>query len=74
MSSFHSIGWGSAFARCSPKKLHRNDLDANSVTTAVIQALYDAADDDPATGGPDVARQIYPVIMLSGSDSRETAY
>ena len=27
---------------------------------AVIQALYDAADDDSATGGPDMARKIFP--------------
>jgi proteasome beta subunit len=27
-----------------------------------VQALYDAADDDSATGGPDVARRIFPVV------------
>ena len=33
--------------------------------TAVIQALYDAADDDSATGGPDLTRRIYPVASWS---------
>jgi proteasome beta subunit len=28
-----------------------------------VEALYDAADDDTATGGPDVSRRIYPVIV-----------
>jgi proteasome beta subunit len=30
----------------------------------VIQALYDAADDDSATGGPDLARRIFPVVAV----------
>ncbi|MGI9157184.1 MAG: proteasome subunit beta, partial [Marmoricola sp.] len=29
-----------------------------------IQALYDAADDDSATGGPDLARRIFPVVSM----------
>jgi proteasome beta subunit len=29
---------------------------------ACVQALYDAADDDSATGGPDLTRKIYPVV------------
>jgi proteasome beta subunit len=28
-----------------------------------VEALYDAADDDTATGGPDTVRQIYPVVI-----------
>ena len=32
--------------------------------TAVVQALYDAADDDSATGGPDLTRRIFPVIRV----------
>jgi proteasome beta subunit len=31
---------------------------------AVIQALYDAADDDSATGGPDLGRQIWPTVAV----------
>jgi proteasome beta subunit len=61
-TAFHSVGSGSLFARGSLKKLYRPDLDAEGVVTAVIQALYDAADDDSATGGPDVTRRIFPVV------------
>ena len=33
-----------------------------------MHALYDAADDDSATGGPDLARQIYPVVAVVTAD------
>ncbi|MDX6296433.1 MAG: proteasome beta subunit [Nocardioidaceae bacterium] len=62
--SFHSVGSGSLFARGSLKKLYRDDLTAEEAVTAVIQALYDAADDDSATGGPDMMRRIFPVVAI----------
>jgi proteasome beta subunit len=61
-TAFHSVGSGSLFARGSLKKLYREDLESNGCVTAVIQALYDAADDDSATGGPDMTRRIFPVV------------
>jgi proteasome beta subunit len=63
-TAFHSVGSGSVFARGSLKKLYREDLTAGECVTAVIQALYDAADDDSATGGPDVMRRIFPVVAM----------
>jgi proteasome beta subunit len=59
---FHSVGSGSVFARGSLKKLYRDDFSENDAVLACIQALYDAADEDSATGGPDLSRRIYPVI------------
>ena len=35
---------------------------------AVIQALYDAADDDSATGGPDLTRKIFPIVLAATGD------
>ena len=67
-TSFHSVGSGSLFARGSLKKLYRDDLDAEQAVTAAIQALYDAADDDSATGGPDLARRIFPVVHVITAD------
>ena len=61
---FASTGSGSVFARGALKKLYRSDLGERDMTTAVIQALYDAADDDSATGGPDLTRRIYPIITV----------
>jgi proteasome beta subunit len=63
-TAFHSVGSGSMFARGSLKKLYREDLTADQCVTAIIQALYDAADDDSATGGPDLARRIFPVVHV----------
>jgi proteasome beta subunit len=66
--AFFSVGSGSVFARGSLKKLYRPDLDPTEATMAVLQALYDAADDDSATGGPDLARGIFPVVMITTVD------
>ncbi len=63
-TAFHSVGSGSVFARGSLKKLYREDFDETQCVTAVVQALYDAADDDSATGGPDMARRIFPVVSV----------
>ena len=67
-TAFHAVGSGSLFARGSLKKLYREDLDAEQCATAVVQALYDAADDDSATGGPDLTRRIFPVVHVLGPD------
>jgi proteasome beta subunit len=67
-TAFHSVGSGSLFARGSLKKLYREDLDQTGCVTAVIQALYDAADDDSATGGPDLTRRIFPVVQVITAD------
>ena len=49
---FHSIGSGSVFARGSLKKLYVDGMPVRDAVLACVQALYDAADDDSATGGP----------------------
>ncbi|EME99474.1 proteasome subunit beta [Streptomyces mobaraensis NBRC 13819 = DSM 40847] len=61
---YAATGSGSLFARGSLKKLYRDDLSAEQAATLVVQALYDAADDDSATGGPDLARRIYPIVTV----------
>lgn len=67
-TAFHSVGSGSLFARGSLKKLYRDDLDEEGCVTALVQALYDAADDDSATGGPDLTRRIFPVVHVITAD------
>jgi proteasome beta subunit len=69
--AFFSVGSGSVFARGSLKKLYRHDFDASGAAMALVQALYDAADDDSATGGPDVTRKIYPVVLVATADGVE---
>ena len=65
---FHSIGSGSVFARGSLKKLYVDGMDERGAITACMQALYDAADDDSATGGPDMSRRIYPIVATVTAD------
>jgi proteasome beta subunit len=58
----HSVGSGSVFARGSLKKLWRPGLDTSGAVRVAVEALFDAADDDSATGGPDTVRRIWPVV------------
>ncbi len=58
-AGYHAVGSGSLFAKSSLKKLYREGADEDSALRMAIEALYDAADDDSATGGPDLVRSIY---------------
>jgi len=60
---YHSVGSGSVFAKGSLKKLYSPQAGLAQAVEICIQALFDAADDDAATGGPDVLRKIYPVVV-----------
>lgn len=62
--SYHAVGSGASFARGALKKLFREDFDEARAVRSCIEALYDAADDDSATGGPDMTRRIYPVVAV----------
>ncbi len=66
--SFHSVGSGSVFARGALKKRYRDDVSADDAVQLCVDALYDAADDDSATGGPDLTRRIWPVVMTVSDD------
>jgi len=65
---FYSIGSGSVFAQGSLKKLYRDGMPATDAVLCCLQALYDAADDDSATGGPDLARRIFPIVTTVTAD------
>ncbi len=65
---YQSVGSGSIFAKSSVKKLYSGVSDADSALRVAIEALYDAADDDSATGGPDLVRGIYPTAVTIGVD------
>jgi proteasome beta subunit len=65
---FHSIGSGSVFARGALKKMYSDGMSVRDAVLASVQSLYDAADDDSATGGPDMTRRIFPVIATVTAD------
>lgn len=66
--NFHAVGSGSLFAKSALKKRFRKDITADDAVKLSVEALYDAAEDDSATGGPDLNRQIYPVVIVVDSD------
>ena len=69
MLGYHAIGSGSTFAKSALKKRHNPEADLAGAVRSAVEALYDAADDDSATGGPDLTRRIYPVVVsITGPD------
>ncbi len=68
---FYSVGSGSVFAMGALKKLYTDNMPASDAVLCCLQALYDAADDDTATGGPDLARSIFPVVTTVTGDGFE---
>ncbi len=64
----HSVGSGSLFARGALKKVYRRGGTLDDAVRNAVEALYDAADDDSATGGPDVGRRIWPTVGIVDDD------
>jgi proteasome beta subunit len=64
----HSVGSGSLFARGALKKLYRPGMSAAEAVRVAVEALWDAADDDSATGGPDLGRRIWPTVALVSAE------
>ena len=60
---YQAVGSGSLFAKASVKKLYPSVTDADSALKVAIESLYDAADDDSATGGTDLVRGIFPTAV-----------
>jgi proteasome beta subunit len=67
-SDYESVGSGSDFAKGSLKKLFRPGMTEAEAARICVEALYDAADDDSATGGPDLVRQIFPILATVTAD------
>ena len=65
---YAGIGSGSLFAKSALKKTWRAGLDRDEVVRVVVDSLYDAADEDTATGGPDPTRRIWPLVQLATAE------
>ncbi len=63
-TDYYSIGSGGKDARSSLKKLYRPGLGEEDAIRTGLEALYDAADEDRGTGGPDFVRGIFPTLKL----------
>ena len=62
--TFHSNGSGGLFARNVLKMLYRPGMEEAEAVSTALRALYEAADDDLATGGADFVRGIYPLVHV----------
>lgn len=62
---YHAVGSGSLFAKSALKKRHDPAGTQDAAVRSALEALYDAADDDTATGGPDMVRHIFPVVVVA---------
>ncbi|SDD37876.1 proteasome subunit beta [Rhodococcus tukisamuensis] len=67
-AGYHAVGSGSLFAKSALKKTYDPRGTEEDALRAAIAALYDAADDDSATGGPDMTRGIYPTAVVITAD------
>jgi proteasome beta subunit len=67
-ADFHATGSGGRDARGSLKKRYRHDIDRPTAVAALVEALYDAAEEDAATGGPDLVRGTFPVVATVTAD------
>jgi proteasome beta subunit len=61
-ADFHAAGSGALHARGTLKKRWRSDIGRESAIQAAVEALYDASQEDLATGGPIPMRGIYPTV------------
>lgn len=65
---FCAIGSGASFARGALKKMHDPQADEFTAVAALLQSLFDAADDDSATSGLDITRGIFPIVMRASAE------
>ena len=64
-------GSGSLHAGTVIKLGYRPNADANEMIDLAVSALFRTAEEDAATGGPDLVRGIYPVVAVIGADGFE---
>jgi proteasome beta subunit len=70
-TDFHATGSGGRDAKNTIKLGFREDLSRNDAVELAVEALYEAADEDAGTGGPDPLRGIYPIIATVDSSGFE---
>jgi proteasome beta subunit len=69
---FHATGSGGIHARGTLKKRWKPGLDREAAIRVAVESLYDAAQEDVATGGPDLFRGVYPSVKVVDVDGFHT--
>ena len=67
-TEFHATGSGGTYARSLIKHRWTPGISRDDAVDLALSALFEAADEDSATGGPDVVRKIYPTIATITAD------
>jgi len=67
-SDYHSIGSGGKDARNTMREHFRKNLSEQDALRIALLSLYNAAEEDVGTGGPDLVRGIYPSAKLVGAE------
>jgi proteasome beta subunit len=70
-ADFSAHGSGGVHARNWIKAGWRDAMDRNDTVDLALRALFEAADEDAATGGPDLVRGIYPTVAVIDADGFE---
>ena len=68
-----AIGSGGILAGTVVKVGWRSDLSRDEAITLACKALWEAAEADSATGGPDALRGVYPIIASISANGWESA-
>lgn len=63
-----ATGSGSLHAGTVVKIGYRPEMPADDAVDLALRALFEAADDDSATGGPDLIRGIFPIVATIDAD------
>ncbi|MEW6544019.1 MAG: proteasome subunit beta [Nitrospirota bacterium] len=66
-SDYHAIGSGGKDARNTMREHFKKQLAEEEALRIAMLALYNAAEEDVGTGGPDPVRGIYPTAKLVGA-------
>jgi proteasome beta subunit len=67
-SEYHSIGSGGKDARNTMREHYRKNLPEDEALRLALLSLYNAAEEDVGTGGPDLVRGIYPTCKLVSAE------
>ena len=63
-SEYHAIGSGGKDARNTMREHYRKNLSEDETLKLALLSLYNAAEEDVGTGGPDLIRGIYPTAKV----------
>ena len=70
-SNFATSGSGGSLAGSVVKMSFHEGMTRDETVDLALTALFEAADEDSATGGPDMVRGIYPVVATITADGFE---